>query len=207
MKVIRRESWRGVLWLWLWVVAFDMRSRSTSVRKFSFKKPRKMEYSFLGTDLQKKKYKEILFIYQGGDDENHSLVASVSRSGQLGSSGNSSTPLFQKHHHHHSNPSISSISFPTTGLRSSPATKDKMGVLNFVSLYQDLHMKKAKGSSDPSENNGLHKDMLVKLTARVFYDDITAKGDNQPKSGRSDNCGIAVVVLDALTRFFTVDIV
>nr|GEW34233.1 transcription initiation factor IIE subunit alpha [Tanacetum cinerariifolium] len=40
---------------------------------------------------------------------------------------------------------------------------------------------------------------LVKLTARAFYDDITAKGDNQPKSGRSDNRGIAVVVLDALT--------
>lgn len=42
---------------------------------------------------------------------------------------------------------------------------------------------------------------LVKLAARAFYDDITAKGDNQPKSGRSDNRGIAVVVLDALTRF------
>ncbi|KAJ0778358.1 hypothetical protein HanLR1_Chr02g0070841 [Helianthus annuus] len=40
---------------------------------------------------------------------------------------------------------------------------------------------------------------LVKLAARAFYDDITAKGDNQPKSGRSDNRGIAVVVLDALT--------
>ncbi|KAF5730252.1 transcription initiation factor IIE subunit alpha-like isoform X1 [Tripterygium wilfordii] len=40
---------------------------------------------------------------------------------------------------------------------------------------------------------------LVKLTARAFYDDIT-KGDNQPKTGRSDNRGIAVVVLDALTR-------
>ncbi|KAJ4713333.1 transcription initiation factor IIE subunit alpha-like [Melia azedarach] len=41
---------------------------------------------------------------------------------------------------------------------------------------------------------------LVKLTARAFYDDITTKGDNQPKTGRSDNRGIAVVVLDALTR-------
>lgn len=41
---------------------------------------------------------------------------------------------------------------------------------------------------------------LVKLVARAFYDDITTKGDNQPKSGRSDNRGIAVVVLDALTR-------
>ncbi|KAK1591621.1 hypothetical protein Q3G72_010577 [Acer saccharum] len=40
---------------------------------------------------------------------------------------------------------------------------------------------------------------LVKLAARAFYDDIT-KGDNQPKTGRSDNRGIAVVVLDALTR-------
>ncbi|XP_057440209.1 uncharacterized protein LOC130732114 [Lotus japonicus] len=36
---------------------------------------------------------------------------------------------------------------------------------------------------------------LVKLAARAFYDDL-----NQPKSGRSDNRGIAVVVLDALTR-------
>ncbi|KAH9778509.1 transcription initiation factor IIE subunit alpha [Citrus sinensis] len=42
---------------------------------------------------------------------------------------------------------------------------------------------------------------LVKLVARAFYDDITTKGDNQPKSGRSDNRGIAVVVLDALTSF------
>ncbi|XP_009337439.1 general transcription factor IIE subunit 1 [Pyrus x bretschneideri] len=41
---------------------------------------------------------------------------------------------------------------------------------------------------------------LVKLTARAFYDDIPAKGENQPKTGRSDNRGIAVVVLDALSR-------
>uniref|UniRef100_A0A2P2M1F5 HTH TFE/IIEalpha-type domain-containing protein n=1 Tax=Rhizophora mucronata TaxID=61149 RepID=A0A2P2M1F5_RHIMU len=41
---------------------------------------------------------------------------------------------------------------------------------------------------------------LVKLAARAFYDDITTKADNQPKTGRSDNRGIAVVVLDALTR-------
>eukprot|EP00262_Sarcandra_glabra_P004758 TRINITY_DN1600_c0_g1_i1.p1 TRINITY_DN1600_c0_g1~~TRINITY_DN1600_c0_g1_i1.p1 ORF type:complete len:484 (-),score=136.72 TRINITY_DN1600_c0_g1_i1:618-2069(-) len=41
---------------------------------------------------------------------------------------------------------------------------------------------------------------LVKLAARAFYDDVTTKGDNQPKTGRSDNRGIAVVVLDALTR-------
>lgn len=41
----------------------------------------------------------------------------------------------------------------------------------------------------------------MKLAARAFYDDITTKGDNQPKTGRSDNRGIAVVVLDALTRY------
>ncbi|QHN77139.1 uncharacterized protein [Arachis hypogaea] len=35
---------------------------------------------------------------------------------------------------------------------------------------------------------------------RAFYDDLTSKGDNQPKSGRSDNRGITVVILDALTR-------
>ena len=43
----------------------------------------------------------------------------------------------------------------------------------------------------------------MKLAARAFYDDITTKGDNQPKTGRSDNRGIAVVVLDALTRYCT----
>ena len=44
---------------------------------------------------------------------------------------------------------------------------------------------------------------LVKLVARAFYDDPipTSKGDNHPKTGRSDNRGIAVVILDALTRF------
>ncbi|PSS26840.1 General transcription factor IIE subunit 1 like [Actinidia chinensis var. chinensis] len=41
---------------------------------------------------------------------------------------------------------------------------------------------------------------LVKLAARAFYYDFTTKGENQPKTGRSDNRGIAVVVLDALTR-------
>ncbi|XP_039010421.1 transcription initiation factor IIE subunit alpha-like [Hibiscus syriacus] len=41
---------------------------------------------------------------------------------------------------------------------------------------------------------------LVKLAARAFYDDVTTKGDNQHKMGRGDNRGIAVVVLDALTR-------
>ncbi|XP_073044000.1 uncharacterized protein [Primulina eburnea] len=41
---------------------------------------------------------------------------------------------------------------------------------------------------------------LVKLAARAFYDDITTKGENQLKTGRSDNRGIAVVILDALTR-------
>ena len=42
---------------------------------------------------------------------------------------------------------------------------------------------------------------MVKLAARAFYDDVTTKGDNQPKMGRGDNRGIAVVVLDALTRY------
>ncbi|KAL1216534.1 hypothetical protein V5N11_030175 [Cardamine amara subsp. amara] len=41
---------------------------------------------------------------------------------------------------------------------------------------------------------------LVKLLARAFYDDYTTKSDNQQKSARIDNRGIAVVVLDALTR-------
>ncbi|CAI0430547.1 unnamed protein product [Linum tenue] len=41
---------------------------------------------------------------------------------------------------------------------------------------------------------------LVKLAARAFYDDYTTKGDNQQKIGRSDNRGVAVVILDALTR-------
>ncbi|KAF1867758.1 hypothetical protein Lal_00050191 [Lupinus albus] len=41
---------------------------------------------------------------------------------------------------------------------------------------------------------------LVKLAARAFYDDLPAKSENQPKTGRSDNRGIAVVILDALTR-------
>lgn len=40
----------------------------------------------------------------------------------------------------------------------------------------------------------------MKLAARAFYDDITTKGDNQPKTARGDNRGMAVVVLDALTR-------
>ena len=41
----------------------------------------------------------------------------------------------------------------------------------------------------------------MKLTARAFYDDISMKGDNQPKTSRGDNRGMAVVVLDALTRY------
>ncbi|OEL29893.1 hypothetical protein BAE44_0009089 [Dichanthelium oligosanthes] len=41
---------------------------------------------------------------------------------------------------------------------------------------------------------------LVRLAARAFYDDISMKGDNQPKTSRGDNRGMAVVVLDALTR-------
>jgi hypothetical protein len=42
---------------------------------------------------------------------------------------------------------------------------------------------------------------LVRLTARAFYDDISMKGDNQPKTSRGDNRGMAVVVLDSLTRY------
>ena len=42
---------------------------------------------------------------------------------------------------------------------------------------------------------------LVRLAARAFYDDFSTKGDNQTKTGRSDNRGMAVVVLDALTRY------
>ncbi|WJX40560.1 hypothetical protein P8452_28020 [Trifolium repens] len=43
--------------------------------------------------------------------------------------------------------------------------------------------------------------MLLRLknTHGAFYDDLTRKGDNYPKTGRSDNREI-VVVLDALTR-------
>eukprot|EP00250_Pteridium_aquilinum_P007411 c17133_g1_i3 orf=268-1734(+) len=42
---------------------------------------------------------------------------------------------------------------------------------------------------------------LVKLVARAFYDDdMNAKGTNKPKPEKFDNRGIAVVVLDALTR-------
>jgi hypothetical protein len=42
---------------------------------------------------------------------------------------------------------------------------------------------------------------LVRLAARAFYDDVSMKGDNQPKTSRGDNRGMAVVVLDALTRY------
>ncbi|CAL9213547.1 unnamed protein product [Arabidopsis halleri] len=41
---------------------------------------------------------------------------------------------------------------------------------------------------------------LVRLVARAFYDDYTTKSDHQQKSARSDNRGIAAVVLDALAR-------
>ncbi|KAK1363247.1 transcription initiation factor IIE subunit alpha-like [Heracleum sosnowskyi] len=41
--------------------------------------------------------------------------------------------------------------------------------------------------------------ILVKLTARAFYDDDVT-GDNKTRRGRSDNKGLGVVVLDALTR-------
>ncbi|EXC28061.1 hypothetical protein L484_022297 [Morus notabilis] len=52
----------------------------------------------------------------------------------------------------------------------------------------------------PEISKGPTANVLVKLAARAFYDDITTKGENQPKNGRSDNRGIAVVVLDALAR-------
>nr|CAB3499756.1 unnamed protein product [Digitaria exilis] len=41
---------------------------------------------------------------------------------------------------------------------------------------------------------------LVRLAARAFYDGNPLKGDNQTKTSRGDNRGMAVVVLDALTR-------
>ncbi|EYU24828.1 hypothetical protein MIMGU_mgv1a019720mg [Erythranthe guttata] len=44
------------------------------------------------------------------------------------------------------------------------------------------------------------KSSLVKLAARAFYDDVSTNSENQGKNGRSDNRGIAVVILDALTR-------
>uniref|UniRef100_A0A0E0MJD1 Transcription initiation factor IIE subunit alpha N-terminal domain-containing protein n=1 Tax=Oryza punctata TaxID=4537 RepID=A0A0E0MJD1_ORYPU len=41
---------------------------------------------------------------------------------------------------------------------------------------------------------------MVRMVARAFYDDVSLVRD--PKSARGDNCGLAVVVLDALTSFF-----
>ncbi|KAK1305988.1 hypothetical protein QJS10_CPA10g01674 [Acorus calamus] len=41
---------------------------------------------------------------------------------------------------------------------------------------------------------------LVKLVARAFYDDLQLKGGNRTKTGRGDIRGMAVVVLDALTK-------
>ena len=43
---------------------------------------------------------------------------------------------------------------------------------------------------------------LVRLAARAFYDDVSMKGDSQPKTSHGDNRGMAVVVLDALTRYW-----
>ncbi|KAK7406070.1 hypothetical protein VNO78_07686 [Psophocarpus tetragonolobus] len=43
--------------------------------------------------------------------------------------------------------------------------------------------------------------VLVKLTTKAFYDELMSKGENQPKSRRSENKGITVVILDALKRF------
>ncbi|VVB12274.1 unnamed protein product [Arabis nemorensis] len=41
---------------------------------------------------------------------------------------------------------------------------------------------------------------LVRLIAMSFYDDYISKSNNQKKSATNDNRGIAVVVLNALTR-------
>ncbi|KAK1311927.1 hypothetical protein QJS10_CPA07g00641 [Acorus calamus] len=41
---------------------------------------------------------------------------------------------------------------------------------------------------------------LVKLVAKAFYDDLLLKSGNQTKMRRGDICGMAVVVLDALTK-------
>ncbi|KAK3430077.1 hypothetical protein EUGRSUZ_E01579 [Eucalyptus grandis] len=43
------------------------------------------------------------------------------------------------------------------------------------------------GAPSPAEAS---ESRLVKLVARAFYDDFTTKGENQPKSRRSDNHGI-----------------
>jgi transcription initiation factor TFIIE subunit alpha len=40
----------------------------------------------------------------------------------------------------------------------------------------------------------------VRLAAHAFYDDVSMKGNNQPKTYHGDNRGMAVVVLDTLTR-------
>jgi transcription initiation factor TFIIE subunit alpha len=40
----------------------------------------------------------------------------------------------------------------------------------------------------------------VRLAARAFYDDVSMKGNSQPKTYHGNNCGMAVVILDALTR-------
>ncbi|XP_010451328.1 PREDICTED: transcription initiation factor IIE subunit alpha-like [Camelina sativa] len=42
---------------------------------------------------------------------------------------------------------------------------------------------------------------LVKLVASAFYDNYTPESDKQQKSAKSDNKGIAVIVLNALTRW------
>lgn len=39
---------------------------------------------------------------------------------------------------------------------------------------------------------------MVRMVARAFYDDVSLARD--PKSARGDNCGLAVVVLEALGR-------
>ena len=71
----------------------------------------------------------------------------------------------------------------------------------FVDIFRKLSLYYFENLCCAFLVNWILKHRLVKLAARAFYDDITTKGDNQPKTGRSDNRGIAVVVLDALTRF------
>ncbi|PWA35959.1 hypothetical protein CTI12_AA604640 [Artemisia annua] len=44
---------------------------------------------------------------------------------------------------------------------------------------------------------------LVQLNSRTFYGDIAVKGNNQPKSRRSDSHGIFVVMVDDPSRFRT----
>ncbi|KAG6528155.1 hypothetical protein ZIOFF_010304 [Zingiber officinale] len=74
------------------------------------------------------------------------------------------------------------------------------------SLYFSFHhelgsLHQVTSSMSSTSSSSSHGRLgLVKLAARAFYDDVSLKGDNQPKNGRGDNRGMAVIVLDALTR-------